>query len=325
MNVWGDPGASDSHAGPSSHRAGVAASVVIPGGRDEASAVMCLRSILLQESVTRFEVLVAVAAETPLARRITQDFPSVRVVPCPASGGPGGARNCAIEQAEGRYLAFIDPDYVARRDWLAKIVASCRANAGGPACGWVEGSGGWRALAADMAERGIVRPHRPVEIRDIWAENMCVSRRVLGSARFAEGIYGGEDTCLLAAMKPPVRVVLDGEAVVLHTRPRDLSQSLRHMYELGRGAGIVQRRLARRGPSAARSRWLLPLLPAGKLARTARDVARCGIRHALAFAALWPVVLYHLLWYTAGFSAGVYGPDAADSPRALATTPTGRP
>jgi len=297
-------------SGPGPPRQETSVSVIIPLGRDADQAETCLRSVLSQGFATAFEVILAAEGDNPIADRLERDFPPVRVVRCPSGAGPGGARNAGIDQAEGKYLAFIDADCIARRDWLARIASACRANGGGPVCGWVESSGRWIGLACDLAERGVGRPNRPIEIREIWGANMCVSTRALGAARFAEGLDGAEEICLLASMRPGTRVMLDPSVAVLRLRRLTFSQALRRIHELGRRAAIVRRHLAMPGLSFARHRWLLPLLPISRLGVTAWRVSRCGVRQMLAFAVLWPLVLCHLLWYTAGFAEGAFGQQA---------------
>lgn len=68
----------------------------------------------------------------------------------------------------------------------------------------------------------------------------------------------------------------------------------------------MRKNLDIRGSFLVRHRWLLPLLPAGRLALTFWRLRRCRLTDILAFMVLWPMVLCHLIWYTAGFTAGTF-------------------
>lgn len=91
-------------------------SVIIPVYNTEKYLDRCLDSVLGQ-TLRSIEVLCADDCSTDgspavLARRAEQDG-RLKVLRMETNGGPGKARNRALEAAEGRYICFLDSD-----DWL---------------------------------------------------------------------------------------------------------------------------------------------------------------------------------------------------------------
>jgi GT2 family glycosyltransferase len=82
----------------------------------------CLSS-LLNETTTDVEIIVVDNASSDgSARYVKQTFPQVKLIRSPANLGFGWAANLAVQQAQGRYLAFLNPDTKAEPGWLAEII-----------------------------------------------------------------------------------------------------------------------------------------------------------------------------------------------------------
>jgi glycosyltransferase involved in cell wall biosynthesis len=284
----------------------VMASVIVPISRYETRAEKCLEALLGQDFRESYEIILSLEKDHPQIEFLKTRFPSARLVYCPMDAGPGGGRNYGIQQAGGVFLVFVDADCVPRRDWLTRMVAACRAHGGGPVCGWMA-TNGWLGLASDLAERGTARPRRPITIPALLGSSLCVARRMTaGKSKFIENLYGSEELGLLEGL-PGAKVVLDPSATGFHFPRQSLRQSLRRMYAMGKGSGIMRKNPRIRGSFLMRHRWLLPLLPAGRLALTFCRLLRCRLTDMLAFAVLWPVVLCHWVWYTAGVAAIAFG------------------
>jgi glycosyltransferase involved in cell wall biosynthesis len=143
--------------------------------------------------------------------------PRVRVVRQDHTGSPAAARNAAIAEARGTYLAFVDSDDLWLPDKLAVQLAAMRAD---PALGWsygpierIDGHGGpvdsnrykpWLPHDTDMA-RKLLRSEAVV------ATPTVMMRRDLAQALggFDAGLEHGEDYDLWirAAWQSPVAVV----------------------------------------------------------------------------------------------------------------------
>lgn len=95
------------------------------GARHLAAAV---RSVLTQ-TLGSIEVLIADDASSDDSLKVIEDAagsdPRVRVLATTVNGGPGAARNRALEAARGEYIAIFDSDDLMAPDRLERLV--CRA------------------------------------------------------------------------------------------------------------------------------------------------------------------------------------------------------
>ena len=102
-----------------------AISVIIPVYNVEKYIERCLESVQAQ-SFTDFEVLMvddgSPDKSAELAEKYTADsrFKLIRQ----KNGGPGVARNTALAQAQGEYVAFVDSDDAVTGDFLEKLYAA---------------------------------------------------------------------------------------------------------------------------------------------------------------------------------------------------------
>ncbi|HET9051739.1 MAG TPA: glycosyltransferase family A protein [Candidatus Dormibacteraeota bacterium] len=106
-----------------------AVSVVIPTYHRPEMLRTALESVLAQELVGAFEVVVALsdpeaAADRAAAEAVAAADPRVHVTAAPSSAGPASARNAGIRAARGGILAFIDDDCRAEPGWLAAGVSA---------------------------------------------------------------------------------------------------------------------------------------------------------------------------------------------------------
>ena len=81
-----------------------------------------LRSALAQAEVDFEHLVVDDASEHGSAEEVAAEFgdPRVRVIRLEESRGPAGARNAAVEQARGRYVAILDDDDLMLPDRLRR-------------------------------------------------------------------------------------------------------------------------------------------------------------------------------------------------------------
>lgn len=99
-------------------------SVIVPVHNTGPYLRRCLESILAQ-TMSNFELLVVDDASTDDSLDIMIDYarrdPRIRVYTHAAPRGPGGARNTALRNAQGRYVSFIDSDDRVEEAFLEKL------------------------------------------------------------------------------------------------------------------------------------------------------------------------------------------------------------
>src|SRR5271170_345973 len=99
-------------------------SVVVPHYNDLQNLASCLESLRRQTFPRgRFEVIVADNNSAGGVAAVERIAPDITVVPAPDQGA-GPARNAGAAAARAAYLAFIDSDCVADRNWLREGIAA---------------------------------------------------------------------------------------------------------------------------------------------------------------------------------------------------------
>lgn len=88
-------------------------SIITPAYRVEMIVEHTIRSVL-QQTYQKWELLVADDASPDGTANIVAAFakcdPRIRLIRCEVNGGPAVARNAALAQARGRWIAFLDSD-----------------------------------------------------------------------------------------------------------------------------------------------------------------------------------------------------------------------
>lgn len=82
----------------------------------------CLPSFAAQQYPNFEIVVVDNASKDGTASYLSAHFPSVRLYCAERNLGFGGGNNWAAREAEGEYLAFINPDTTVEPDWLYRLV-----------------------------------------------------------------------------------------------------------------------------------------------------------------------------------------------------------
>jgi len=230
------------------------------------------------------------------------------------------ARNCALDAAQGHWIAFIDDDEVADEDWLTAFWAQVERDAGDGFFGPVLPRLDHEVTPWLDVERFYGRRRHPtgtpIGAADVSTSNALVRRALLADQRFdpAWGRTGGSDVELFdRLLGAGARFLWCDEAVVREIVPvgRHRLRWLTQRAFRG-GVGFTRLQLERRRPHAVRrglprallaTLTLLPLLP------LARVLGRA------AAAQLWLRLCVQLghLWAFAGRSYEEYGGPRARS------------
>ena len=113
-------------AGPTASQ--VPASIIIVNYNGWQHLQRCLPS-LLQEVQRGYEIfLVDNASSDGSAQHVAQAFPQVRLIRNTANLGFAQGGNLGAAQAQGQYLAFLNPDTVAEPGWLQALLVALEAD-----------------------------------------------------------------------------------------------------------------------------------------------------------------------------------------------------
>ncbi|WP_309051164.1 glycosyltransferase family 2 protein [Streptomyces sp.] len=266
--------------------------------RDILAAVDSVR----KQSLAPLETLLVVDHNARLLARLAEQYADelltgeVRVL---ANAGPRGlssGRNTGIAAARGEFVAFLDDDAVAERDWLHHFAAAyddprVMAVGGRTLPAWASGRRPvWFPEEFDWVVgctyRGL--PPGRVRVRNVLGGNASFRRSAFAAAGgFATGIgrdgdrrpLGCEETelCIrLAEALPEAVLLIDDRAVIHHTVPpvRERFGYFRtRTYAEGLSKALVARSVGAQKGLESERRYTTRVLPAG-VVRGLKDALR---------------------------------------------------
>lgn len=97
-------------------------SFIIPAFNEERLIGRCLESVIAQDELHDFEVIVVDNGSTDATRSVVEAYPSVRIAYYTDKRGPAAARNEGARNASGELLVFFDADVVVPPDWTTKAL-----------------------------------------------------------------------------------------------------------------------------------------------------------------------------------------------------------
>ncbi|MFJ8299648.1 glycosyltransferase family 2 protein [Streptomyces sp. NPDC094447] len=254
------------------------------------------------QSLPALETLLVVDHNERLLSRLTEEYAEprpteeVRVL---ANAGPRGlsaGRNTGIAAARGEFVAFLDDDAVAERDWLHHFSAAyddprVMAVGGRTVPSWASGRRpAWFPEEFDWVVgcTYLGLPPGRVPVRNVLGGNASFRRTAFDAAGgFATGIgrdgdrrpLGGEETelCIrLAKAVPEAVLLIDDRAVIHHKVPavRERFAYFRtRVYAEGLSKALVARSVGAQKGLESERRYTTRVLPAGVL-RGMRDALR---------------------------------------------------
>ena len=252
----------DALSPPTEGDARVSVTVAIASmGRD--TLARTLHSIAAQTLATPIELDVVVADDSrdgAAAALVEREAPAVavRIVPVGA-GNIATARNAALAEAGGDWIAFIDDDEWAEPTWIADLLAVAREHGADAVIGPVEahypnGTPDWMGRVGVFRKRPGPDGH-PLDTGA--TSNALVRRAALGQLRFREefGRTGGEDTDLFKRLHVAGRRIVAASRGLVseHVPPERLTRGhLKRRYSRG-GHTFARIMLEGHGPAAKAS------------------------------------------------------------------------
>ena len=106
-------------------------SIIMPNHNGELFIKESILSIR-EQTYDYWEVIIVDDCSTDASVKIIQKLATkdqrIKLIPLEVNGGPAKARNCAIKEAKGRYIAFLDSDDLWHPDKLEKQISFMQKN-----------------------------------------------------------------------------------------------------------------------------------------------------------------------------------------------------
>lgn len=236
-------------------------SFIVAAYNAEATIARAISSALAQTDVS-VEVVVADDRSSDNTVAIARSFPQpqVRVVSLEENRGPGGARNAALGEARGRWLAVLDADDVMRPERIARMIALAQAAGAEAAVDNLEVFNEATQTQEIMFTDTFLAGYPTLSLADYIASNVLFKstfnfgymKPILSRAfvenrglRYEESLRVGEDYVFLAsAMAKGARCLVDPRAgYVYHIREGSISRVLeaRHVAAMIEGDVAFER------------------------------------------------------------------------------------
>lgn len=265
-----------------------------------------IRSLLAQDVEEKFEIVVVDDDPDRSAEALVAGFAEARLPVRYVHAGVrnvSAARNAALDAATGAWIAFIDDDEVAHRDWLRRLLAVQREMGADIVKGYVRGVYPGETPAWLVAADPFTRDYGAdgAEPKELASGNVLFRRALIEANKLRFdlqfGRTGGEDSDFFARLRAAgARAVACRSAVVDEVVPADRMAGP-YLRARGQRMGQTDGRKAR-----ARGRMLGPLVSAGL-------GAGLGWAHPL-LRPFSPRASYKALlkfWYSVGVFEGVVG------------------
>lgn len=228
-----DAGSASTPASPTD--AAPEVSFVVIAYNEERHVLATLESIIAQDALDDFEVVVVDDASTDstamLVERFAAAHPEVRLARHDRNRGRGAARATGVAAATGRWIAMVDADIALPTHWWA----TCRASLADH-----DAVGGTAVPDGDVAyvhRRFGLSPKVHGATTTVTGNNGAYLGSALRAVRFDPSLTEGEDIAMNHALRSAGYrlAVLDG-LLVEHQESKGFAASLRWLFTSGVGA-----------------------------------------------------------------------------------------
>jgi glycosyltransferase involved in cell wall biosynthesis len=273
----------------------------------------CLQSLLQQDGVPAYHIIVVDSSADGTAERLQREFPTVEVVALAHQTHQAAARSIGIARTQAPFIAITDQDCIVPSDWLARLLARHRE--------------GWYALVGGAIVNGT--PHSRVGTASYLIEfnefmpdgparfvsmiphcNICIRREIFTTVGpFVAVPPGAEDQVFnFLLCQQGQQLFFDPCITVTHLNRSEFSGFLRHQHLLGVGSAVARRVVPLPGQLFVRYPGLAYLLPLVRVFRTTGRLLRHNRPALLRYLQLLPILLPGYMMWTKGFVTGLRQP-----------------
>lgn len=217
-------------------------SFVIIAYNEEKNIDRCLKSIERLDGIQASEIIVIDDGSKDRTLGIVQQHaerdPRVRAHVLGHNQGRGAARAAGVKEAKGKYIAFIDADIILPKHWYMTCLSymSQYDVVGGLAVPDADVNFVYMLLGLD--------PKTRASSITVNGANGLYKREVFDTFNFDSHLRDGEDSVLLHLFeKNQIKTRSISTLIVEHKESKSFTQSIRWLYEVGRGASWQLKRL----------------------------------------------------------------------------------
>jgi glycosyltransferase involved in cell wall biosynthesis len=283
-------------------------SVVIPvynGADTIAQTIECI----LKQSYLPAEIVVVNDGSTDRTAEVLNKFDQQIISVTKPNGGPASARNCGVEQAKGKLIAFTDSDCLPDKEWLAYLIAGFSDDSIAGVGGRIE-SAGKTVLGEYIDFVGFLNPQPDAqgEIPYLITANACFRRdALLQAGSFSERFRkpGGEEPELCWRVRRlGYRFGSAADALVLHHHRQTVRSFIKTLLNYGEGTYILGQAVPDyyiQSPGRVLLRKMLSLRSVFR--RIGANKGKIGLKRAITFSLLDYV---RELAFSLGYFRGAY-------------------
>jgi glycosyltransferase involved in cell wall biosynthesis len=202
---------------------------------EEKNITNCINSILNQEDLENYEIVVVNDGSKDKTAEIVKDFSKknrkIRLIDFKENKGRGFARFTAVESSKGDYTAFVDADIILPLNW-SKVCLEQMKNydaVGGIAVPDGDVNYIWRKCK--------VKPKIIEGTTEVTGNNGLYKKKILDKINYNSCLREGEDFDLNERLKEKgFKLKQLRDLIVEHKESKSYLASLKWLYQSGRGA-----------------------------------------------------------------------------------------
>ena len=272
-------------------------SVVVPVYNGARTLIPCLDSLMnLDVCNEQIEIIVVDNNSTDETKEVIRQYPVIYLFE--KNRGRGWARNRGAMFSKGEFVAFTDADCIVEKEWIKQLLGGFEDDERAAVCGGKILAFRQKTLFEKYVEtRGILDQQKgiegksPQDLPRVVTANAMFRKSVLEEAGyFDEDLLTSEDTELswrISFLGHEIKYV--PEAVVYHQHTKTFKTFLKHHFDFGRAAVVINQKYGKiylgvGGPSSALGVFVFSLAAAGLfLIRLVKNIFYRRQREPVAF------------------------------------------